>query len=472
LGELTAKAQQQPGGFPAGVCFTPKGWETGFNGAIQIPFIANQDAVMMSDLEHGNFSRNDRHNYFVNLMDVALFWLGYSFIAPGVILPVFVSHFTDNNLIIGLIAVVSAVGFSFPQLFTANWIGSMRYKKHAPVRVGFFTERFPLFFLPLAAALALVNPVLSVVLTFVLFTWHAVGAGFVAVGWQDLIAKVIPMRKRGSFMGISMFAGTAAGVLGAWLSSYLLDHFPFPQGYVIGFGIAAVCVLISWFFLAVTRESPSEVPEVPPTQQEYWRTLPQEIIGNPNFCRFLIAQVVLTLGGMAWGFMSFYAVQKWQVSDGMVGKYNSALLIGQAITTLILGLIADRSGYKAVQIAGYIFAVLSLFVSAIAPNPTWLYLAFFLRGAAFGSFFLTLMFVLEFAQTNTRPTYIGAYNTLSGTFSLVAPLLGGWIASRIGYQWMFIVSMITIIIGLVMLAVMVKEPRSPLTNKQKGEVSL
>ena len=48
-----------------------------------------------------------RHNFMVNVMDGTSFWFGYSFIAPGVILPLYVSHFTLNPLVIGLVAVIS-----------------------------------------------------------------------------------------------------------------------------------------------------------------------------------------------------------------------------------------------------------------------------------------------------------------------------------------------------------------------------
>jgi MFS family permease len=422
----------------------------------------------MSEMDQGLASRNDRHNFIVNVVEAALFWLGYSFIAPGVILPVFVSHFTSNNMIIGLIAVISAVGFSFPQLFTANWVESLRYKKDAPVKIGIFTERVPLFLLPGAAALAVIKPLLSVVLTFVLFAWHSIGVGLISVGWQDMIAKVIPQHRRGSYIGISMFAGGTLGVLGAVLSAFVLDRYPFPQGYVICFGIGAVSIFLSWVFLAFTRETPSEVAEVPATHQEYWRNLPQVIKGNPNFVRLLTAQIVITMGGMAWGFVSYFAVQNWKISDGMVGSYNSALLLGQAISTLLLGFIADRTGYKLVQILGITFAILSLLISAIAPDPNWLYLAFFLRGSFFGGMFLTMMFVLEFAQPNNRPTYIGVYSTLIGTISFASPMVGGWIASWAGYQPMFIVAMVFYLVGVLMLIIMVKEPRLPKSVKVRG----
>ena len=79
--------------------------------------------------------RNYRFNFFVNLMDGGFFWLGYSCIAPAVILPVFVSHFTDSKILIGLIGVMANAGWFFPQLFTSNWVEKVPLKKDFPVKV-------------------------------------------------------------------------------------------------------------------------------------------------------------------------------------------------------------------------------------------------------------------------------------------------------------------------------------------------
>ena len=65
---------------------------------------------------------NYRHNMVVNIIDVTFFFLGSAFISTSTILPLFVSHLTDNKLWIGLIGMISATGCFLPPLFTANWV--------------------------------------------------------------------------------------------------------------------------------------------------------------------------------------------------------------------------------------------------------------------------------------------------------------------------------------------------------------
>src|SRR3972149_1689592 len=146
--------------------------------------------------------KNLRHNYLVNLLDGSLFWFGYSFISPGVILPLYVSHFTSNKILIGLVAVISSTGYFFPQLFTSNWVEQIPVKKDPLVKWGIFTERLPVLFLPFSTLLAIPQPAIALVLMLSLFAWHSFGAGILSVAWNAMIAKVIPVQVRGRFMGL------------------------------------------------------------------------------------------------------------------------------------------------------------------------------------------------------------------------------------------------------------------------------
>ncbi len=175
--------------------------------------------------------RDYRWNLVVNALDGASFWLGASFISTTVILPLYVRHFTDNPLVIGMISFIATAGVLIPQLFVANAVERAPKKKYFPVTLGFFLERMPVFLLaPAAYFLAKRQPVLALVSFFVLYTWNKVGTGVISVGWQDMIAKIIPEEKRGRFFGITNFIGNGTGILGSLAVPVVLDRFPFPIG--------------------------------------------------------------------------------------------------------------------------------------------------------------------------------------------------------------------------------------------------
>jgi len=396
--------------------------------------------MVASDFER-EVERNYRHNSVVNVLDGTFFWLGTSFMASRTILPLYVGHFTDSKLVIGLLSTLAAAGWLLPQLFTANWVQHLPRKKVVVVNLGLFTERLPVVLMAPAAMLSIRFPTLALIAFFVLFAWHVVGAGVVAVAWQDMIAKVIPLDRRGRFFGIANFGGTATGVLGAAAAGWLLDRYDFPYGYVFCFTVAAIFIFISWIFLALTREPPRVSQEPVISQREYWRRLPAILRADLNFRHYLLSQVVITMGGMAVGFLAIYAAQRWQLPDSQAGSFTASMLIGQALCNLLFGL------------------------AGLAPVPAWFYAVFALSGASAAGFILSgIMIVFEFSAPDVRPTYIGVNNTAVGVVNIVAPMLAGWLAGVMGYRGLFAVAFVITLVGFALMRWWVREPRQTARN--------
>jgi hypothetical protein len=138
--------------------------------------------------------RHYRWNFSVNLLDGASFWFGLSFISATTIIPLFISKLTDSALAIGLAAVIAEGGWYLPQLFTANLVERLPRKKAMVVNLGLFLERFPVFLLVAAALVASRSPGLALIIFFVGYSSHGLGAGLVATSWQDLIARISAAR--------------------------------------------------------------------------------------------------------------------------------------------------------------------------------------------------------------------------------------------------------------------------------------
>ncbi len=415
----------------------------------------SQDAVAQE------VERTFKFNFVFNALDGASYWFGYSFFSPAIILPLFISRFTHNPIYIGLIPFFNTFFFLVPQMFTANLVKRAPRKKVFPVTLGFFTERMPILLLPVAALLfAKDQPNLALILTLALFAWYCLGAGLVLVGWQDMIAKVIPVDRRGRFFGITNFSGTASGILGALAVTWVLGAYDFPIGYVLSFTAAAILVFLSWIFLAQVREPAVPSTQKPVSQMEYLRSLPGVVKEDKNFSRFLVSQIVISLGGMAAGFLVVYPAQQWNMPDSLAGSFTIAMLVGQSLANLGFGTLADRYGHKLVLEIGALASVLSFGMALAAPASSWFYGVFFLRGITTAAVLLSgISIPLEFSSPEERPTYIGLANTIPGLASSLAPLFGGWLAGISGYPILFGLSGVIGILGLILLRFSVREPR-------------
>jgi MFS family permease len=403
--------------------------------------------------------RNYRWNFTVNLLDGASFWFGLSFVSAATIIPLFISKLTDSTLAIGLAAVVAEGGWYLPQLFTANLVERLPRKKPIIVNLGLFLERFPMFLLVAAAFVAGKSLSLALIIFFIGYISHGLGAGLVATSWQDLIARCFPVERRGRFLGITMFVGAGAGAISAGFSARVLDNYPFPTNFVIIFAIATIAIHVSWFFLALTREPVQKVTMPRQNTREYWAGLRTILKADHNFRHFLVARLLLAAGNMGLGFVTVAAIQRWEVPDSLVAGYTAAYLIGQTIGNLFFGLLADKFGHKlSLEISGLVILV-AFVLAIIAPTPEWYYLVFGLLGLKLGAVIVSgILVVLEFCAPEKRPTYIGLTSTATGITSSLAPLAGAALAG-INYNLLFIISAIISLIAFLTMRFWVQEPR-------------
>ena len=135
------------------------------------------------------------------------------------------------------------------------------------------------------------------------------------------------------------------------------------------------------------------------------------------------------------------------------------MLLGQTFGNLGAGLLADRYGHKISLEVGLLLSSVGFVLAWLAPSPMWMFPIFAFLGMATGIFIVSgILIALEFSAPQDRPSYIGIANTSLGLGSIIAPLLGGWLALS-GYNLVFIASACMDLLALAVMHWAVKEPR-------------
>ena len=176
----------------------------------------------------------------------------------------------------------------------------------------------------------------------------AVAAGLGTPPWYDLIAKVIPARRRGIWAGFSRGLGSLLGIGGATLAGLLLATYPYPLGFSLCFFVAFISLAISWVSLALNREPDSTITKPRVKLSAYLRQLPTVLRRDANYLHYLIARSVAVLGGMGAGFFMVYGVDRFAVEGQMVGLLTAVLVGSQALMNVLLGALADRVGHRVI----------------------------------------------------------------------------------------------------------------------------
>lgn len=405
--------------------------------------------------------QNYRWNFSVNVIDNMLFVLALSFVSRETIMPLLVSQLTDSKIAIGLIPAITSVAFYLPQLFVANRAETMKRKLPFVLFFGGLVQRVPYLLVGCAILLfAQGNPTIALILFFFFIGIGALGGGIVTPAWFTMVGKIIPVKRRGIFFGMSDGFGMIAGIFGALFAGIALDQVAYPLNFGTLFLIAAIIMGISWVWLAFTREPESTTVKEQISTRHYFQKLPAIIRTNHNYRRFMISYSISRLSMMAIGFYVVYGNENFNLRGTDVGTLTAVLIASQAVMQLALGWLGDHKGHKVNLIISAFGLALAGVFAMIATDFVTLIPAFILLGTAIASDNISkLNIILEFSADEDQPTYIGLTNTLLAPVTFSAPIIGGLIATTFDFQEMFIISMACGIVGGLLLIFWVDEPR-------------
>ncbi len=401
----------------------------------------------------------DRRNFLLNLTEGAFWLAGSSLIASQTVLPALVTRLGGGNIAIGALSVMFWVGLLLPQLFAARYTQTLEWKKPWALRFG-TTHRVVVLLIGLIVLMFGASySQLTMALFFILFSLNQVFMGIATPGWFDMYAKLTPLELRGRLSGIRTSIAGAGSFLCGFLLTWLLARFEFPLNYSLAFFGASVLQFASLFTqVGLVEEYPSKVMPRLPTD-EYLRQLKSIFRQNDNFRALIISSAVLILATMPVGFLTVYALTRFNADEGLIGQFTIIIVSGQIVGGLANGYLADHRGNKIALISAAIALAAASLCALLAPSLAWFRLSFFFLGINLGSELMTRFNIaIEYGPVEQRSTYIGLMNTMVAPFYLTG-LLGGWISDVFGYHMVFIIGIVCSLIGIGLLVAKVDEPR-------------
>lgn len=399
-------------------------------------------------------------NFIVNVLDGAFFGVALGFASFGTNIPLFVKLFTDKALLIGLIPAIHMAGLRFPALFTAHWVS--KRKRYKPFLLACTVhERLPFLGLAVVAwFMHDLDPVLVVVLIFLLLIWQGLGGGMGLVAWQSMLAKVLSPGRLGTFYGMQMGAMSVLASVSAFIAGVLLDHYSPRTGFALVFLLAFLSLIISFIMVALTRE-PDNPPVIEfPSRGTVQTSLMKILRRDANFRWFLVVTVLAQLATMCFAFYMVYVVIQYGASKTMAGILTSTILIAQVLGNLIMGWIGDRKSHYLVMGVGLASGTVSAFLAWQATSVAWFFPVVFFGGLAnVAVWTISMAITLEFGQPEERQAYIGLANTLIAPATILAPIFGGWLADRAGYPVTFLASAVCGVLTLLVFFLRLRDPR-------------
>ncbi|MBN1420651.1 MAG: MFS transporter [Planctomycetes bacterium] len=408
----------------------------------------------------GSVRRNLRWNFLFNVLDVGFFDFGVAFAAPITVLAVFVKELSGRDFDVGVVGALWPLGWFLPQLPTAFIVERLRRKKPYVLAVG-LVERLPFLLMGLSVLLVGTrSPALLLALFYAAYAMQTLGGGFVATGWHELIARVIPIARRGTFFGTAYSLGGLLRVVGGILSGLLIERLAFPTGYGVSFLITFLIVMISWGFLCQNREPPPPPAHPCPDVRTYIRKVSAILRAHEGYRRFLVSQIWIILGSMGATFVAVHGMRAFHLSLQHVGYMTAALSLSESAATPLVGHVGDALGHKWGLVISGLACVAAMGCALAAWCPSMIYLSILLLGVYYaGRKVSGTVIAFEFGDLHDRPTYVGGAGTLLAPFHGLGPLAGGLLAQSAGYATLFGVSGVVSLAALVWFILHVPDPR-------------
>jgi MFS family permease len=409
-------------------------------------------------------NKNVKNNFIANTADGALYAFGMSFISLNTIMPVFVKKLSGSNIAVGLIPVFWTIGFNFPQIFFANYVRKLPYKKSLLLKTA-IGQRIPWLILAILSFFLFesIDSSVALILFFSAFLLAAVAGSINLPGWFDLLAKLTPVQLRGRLFASRSFLGSLLGIAGGITAEKILNSVHYPVSFGILFSATFFLMMISYCFLLTLKE---EVPNPPKKELhflEFFHELPYLLKKNKNFRNFLIADALLITALMADAFYAVNALQKFSLPDSFAGIFTVIVMISIMTGNLLFGFIADKYGHKLTLSIAAVSSVAACIIAVISPSIE-IYFFVFVGSASTTTLIQLsrLSIIAELCSEEDRPTYISLTNVLTAPFILSA-MAGGWIANSFGYNFVFAAGGLSAFASALWYLTMVEEPRKAYT---------
>jgi MFS family permease len=194
------------------------------------------------------------------------------------------------------------------------------------------------------------------------------------------------------------------------------------------------------------------------SKADFWRKVIAIMNKDRPFRWFIISRNAFQFGMMAQAFFIIYAIKIHHLSLEAAGFMTGLLFITQVAANPVLGWISDKWNSSSVLKGGAIAIGAASLLAWWAPTADWFYLVIILSGTASTAFWtIGIAKSLEFGSEEEKPTYVGLSNTLIAPSTILAPLIGGWLADISSYSVTFITATIFALLCVITMQVFVKD---------------
>ena len=396
------------------------------------------------------FKIDDPQNNRKNVTHAFFLALAITIAEPSTVLPLIVHHFSDSVIIVGLFASLLRGGAVTIQLYAA--FHAQAYKKVLPYHGKVFFFRFLSWFM-IGLSIYIIgdsNKPLTLFFIGLGLFFFSFSAGFGAIYFKELQAKIFSREYRGKTMANRNIAGSIASIISGGVAGYVLQNFEAPLSYAYLFMVSSLFMAIG-FITFLTIEEPSK--ENVSVKEKHFKTFIKNAIALLKSDKRLQQQIIVIFLSfsyfLAMPFVILNANSSFHLTGWMLGGFITMQMIGSILgSTFLWRKIYD---YEKMLSLSFIFMILAFIIAFFAKDVYTYALVFLLFGTALDGFNIAGMnLVIEIAPEDKRPVYTALQTNIT-SLGLFFPILGGVILKYTSsYTLIYILTIGLLILGFIL----------------------
>ncbi len=391
-----------------------------------------------------NHIKNVTHGFFLGI--------GTAIAEPSTILPLIVHHFSSSSILVGFFVALLRGGAILVQMFAAFYAQSFMIVLPFLRRV--FFVRFLAWFSIGFSILLIGNRSKDLTLFFIglgLF-FFSLSAGFGAIYFREIMAKMFTHKFRGFTMAYRQFFTGLGSILSGVAAGWVLNHFTAPESYGYLFIISAV--FMGFGFLAFSTIDEPKKEKILQKESSFRQFLKNSFVLLKND-RYLTNQIFSYLFSYSYmlsmPFIILQAKKYISLSGTDIGIFISVQMIGAMLSNFLWGKLSSSGRNRIIVNISTLVLIFAITLALITKSNIYAYyLIFFCLGIATDGLRLSFgNLILILAPEEKRPIYVALQTNIS-SIGIFFSVPGGIIVEYLNYNWLYGVTLVFLFISFIL----------------------
>jgi len=390
---------------------------------------------------------NPKNNY-KNVAHAFFLALAITIAEPSTILPLMVHHFSESVVMVGVFVALLRGGAIVIQLYAA--FHAQAYKRVLPYLGKVFFFRWLSWF-SIGVSIYFIgdsNKDFTLFMIGLGLFFFSFSAGFGAIYFKELQAKLFSKKYRGKTMANRQVAGSIASIISGGVAGYVLANYEAPLNYAYLFLVSSAIMAIG-FVAFVTIDEP-EKEKVLVKEKNFKLFLKNALIILKKDKRLQQQIVVIFLSFsyyLSMPFVILNANASFTLTGWMLGGFITLQMFGSIIGSTFLWRRIHH--YEKMLSLSFAFMIVAFLLALFAQSVYVYGLIFLLFGIALDGFNISGMnLVIEIAPEEKRPIYTALQTNIT-SIGLFFPILGGFLLQYLeSYTLIYAVSILLLFLGL------------------------